>query len=129
MPGTQKGYTTPDRCATVGDNRSNRPSDRDYQARHRLQEKASDFSIDFHGLIYLSIDAKHDIYNKFDPLKPVSICLNPPSTKEPPLVELKQEGKESVYTTDFYFTHKEPSDWVFTNQENGKIMFFKDFQP
>ena len=60
----------------------------------------------------MGIDAKCDIYNNFDPLKQVSICLNPPSTKEPPLVELKQEGKDPVYATDFYFTNKEPSDLV-----------------
>ena len=28
----------------------------------------------------------------------------------PPLVEIKQEGKPSVYTTDFYFTNKLPSN-------------------
>ena len=28
----------------------------------------------------------------------------------PPLVEIKQEGKASVYTTDFYFTNKLPSN-------------------
>ena len=36
--------------------------------------------------------------------------LTPPSTECPPLVEIKQEGKASVYTTDFYFTNKLPSN-------------------
>ena len=61
--------------------------------------------------IYFSIgpEAKRDIYNNFDP---DSICLNPPSTEKPPLVEIKQEGKDSIYTTNFYFTNKEPLDKV-----------------
>ena len=33
-----------------------------------------------------------------------------PSTEWPPLVKIKQEGKASVYTTDFYFTNKLPSN-------------------
>ena len=45
----------------------------------------------------------------FDPDKPFTIHLDLPST-EWPLVERKQEGKASVYTTDFYFTNKLPSN-------------------
>ena len=36
--------------------------------------------------------------------------LTPPSAEHPPLVEIKQEGKASIYTTDFYFTNKLPSN-------------------
>ena len=36
--------------------------------------------------------------------------LTLPSTEHPPLVEIKQEGKASVYTTDFHFTNKLPSN-------------------
>ena len=32
--------------------------------------------------------------------------------RKPLLVEIKQEGKDPIYTTDFYFTNKEPSDIV-----------------
>ena len=62
--------------------------------------------------MYLSIgpEAKRDIYNTFDPDKPFNIHLDPPSTEQPPLVEIKQEGKASLYTTDFYFTNKLPSN-------------------
>ena len=62
--------------------------------------------------MYLSIglEAKRDIYNNFDPNKPINIHLDPPSTERPPLVEIKQEGKTSIYTTDFYFTNKLPSN-------------------
>ena len=62
--------------------------------------------------VYLSIgpEAKRDIYNTFNPDKPFNIHLDPTSTEWPPLVEIKQEGKASVYTTDFYFTNKLPSN-------------------
>ena len=114
MPGPQKGYTTPHRCATVNESKGNQPSDRDQQARCKLQEEASDFHANFYGPVYLSIgpEAKRDIYNTFNPDKPISIHLNPPSTGRPPLVEIKQEGKTSIYTTDLYFTNKSPSNIV-----------------
>ena len=64
--------------------------------------------------MYLSIgpEAKKDIYNTFDPDKPISICLDPPSTERQPLLEMKQEGKTLIYTTDFYFTNNLPSNIV-----------------
>ena len=95
MPGPRKGYTTPHRCATVNESKRNQPSDRDRQARHKVQEKVSDFHTNFYGSIYLSIgsEAKRDIYNTFDPDKPISIHLDPLSTERPPLVEIKQESK------------------------------------
>ena len=39
MPGSHKGYTTPHKCATFSDSKRNQPSDRDQQARHKLQER------------------------------------------------------------------------------------------
>ena len=66
----------------------------------------------FDDKVYSSLgpEAKWDIYNTFDPDKPFNIHLDPPSTEQPPLVEIKQEGKASVYTTDFYFTNELPSN-------------------
>ena len=58
----------------------------------------------------IGLEAKQDIYNSFDPNKALDIHLEPPSTDQPPLVEIKQKGKPSVYTTDFYFTNKLPSN-------------------
>ena len=100
----------PHRCTTVDSSRRNQPSDRDRQARQKLPEKTSDFHVNFHDCVYLSIgpEAKRDIYNTFDPDKPFNVHLDPPLTGHPPLVEIKQEGKASVYTTDFYFTNKLP---------------------
>ena len=62
--------------------------------------------------VYLSLgpEAKRDIYNTFDPDKPSNVHLDPPSIEHPPLVEIKQEGKASLYTTDFYYTNKLPSN-------------------
>ena len=90
----------------------NQPSDRDRQAGQKLQEKMSDFQVTFADCVYLSLgpEAKRNIYNMFDPDKTFNIHLDPPSTEQPPLVEIKQEGKASVYTTDFYFTNKLPSN-------------------
>ena len=112
MPGPKRGYTTPHRCATVDSSRRNQPSDRDRQARQKLQEKMSDFQVTFDNCVYLSLGpkAKRDIYNMFDPDKSFNIHLNLPSTEWLPLVEIKQVGKASVYTTDFYFTNKLPSN-------------------
>ena len=77
-----------------------------------MQEKVSDFQVTFDDNVYLSIglEAKCDIYNTFDPNKPYNIHLKPPSHDHPPLVEIKQKGKPSVYTTDFYFTNKLPAN-------------------
>ena len=112
MPGPKRGYTTPHSGATVDSSRRNQPSDRDRQARQKLQEKTSDFQVAFDNCVYLILgpEAKRDIYNTFDPDKPFNIHLDPPSTEWLPLVEIKQEGKASVYTTDFYFTNKLPSN-------------------
>ena len=79
-----------------------------------MQEKVSDFQVMFDDNIYFSIglEAKHDIYNSFDPNEPYDIHLEPPSHDHPPLVKIKQKGKPSVYTTDFYFTNKLPSNIV-----------------
>ena len=97
---------------TVNASRRNQPSDRDRQARQKLQEKILDFHANFYNCVYLTIgpEAKRGIYNTFDPDKSFNIHLDPPSTERPPLVEIKQEGKASIYITDFYFTNKLPSN-------------------
>ena len=79
MPGPCKGYTTPHRCVTVNASRRNHPSDRDRQARQKLQEKTLDFHAKFYDCVYLSIgpEAKRDMYNIFDPDKPFNIPSRP----------------------------------------------------
>ena len=85
MPGPKRGYTTPHRCVTVDSLRRNQPSYRDRQARQKLQEKKSDFHVNFDDYVYLSIglEAKRDIFNMFDPDKPFNVHLGPPSTEHP----------------------------------------------
>ena len=124
MPGPRKGYSIPHRCATVDSSRRNQPSERDRQARQKLQEKTSDFQVNFQNCLYPSIglEAKRDTYNTFDPDKPFNIHLDPPSTEWPPLVEIKQEGKASIYTTDFYFTNKLPSNIVVPSPGENNTM-------
>ena len=114
MPGPKRGFTTPHTCATVDSMARNQPFKRDRKAREKLQEKVSGFQVTFDDNVYLSIglEAKHDIYNFFDSNEPYDIHLEPPSNDQPPLVEIKQKGKPSVYTTDFYFTNKLPSNIV-----------------
>ena len=78
-----------------------------------MQEKTLDFQVTFDDCVYLSLglNAKRDIYNTFDP------------DKRPLLVEIKQEGKASVYTTDFYFTNKLPSNIaVWSPGENNTVI-------
>ena len=45
----------PHTCTTVDSSRRNQPSDRDRQARQKLQEKTSDFQVTFDNNIYLSL--------------------------------------------------------------------------
>ena len=112
MPGPKRGFTTAHTCATVDSTAQNQPSERDRKACKKLQEKVSDFQVTFDDNVYLSIglEAKHDIYNSFDLNKPYDIHLEPPSHDHPMLVGIKQKGKPSVYTTDFFFTNKLPSN-------------------
>ena len=95
MPGPKRGFTAPHTCATVDSMARNQPSERDRKAHEKLQEKVSDFQVTFDDNIYLSIglEAKHDIYNSFDPNEPYNIHLEPPSHDHPPLVKIKQKGK------------------------------------
>ena len=120
---TQRLYN-PHRCVAVNASRRNQPSDRGRQARQKLQEKTSDFHANFYDCVYLSIgpEAKRDIYNTFDLDKPFNIDLDPPSTEWPPLVEIKQEGKASIYTTDFYFTNKLPSNITVLSPSKNNTM-------
>ena len=118
MPGPKRGFTSPHTCATVDSMARNQPLERDRNAHEKLQEKESDFQVSFNGNVYLSIglEANHDIYNSFVPSKPYDIHLEPTSHDHPPLVKIKQKGKPSVYTIDFYFTNKLASNIVIRSQ-------------
>ena len=53
MPGPKKGYTTPHRCATVNSSKRNQPSDRNRQAKQKLQEKTSDLQVNISSRKYM----------------------------------------------------------------------------
>ena len=105
MPGTHKGYTTPHRCSMVNDPKRNQPSDRGHQARCKLQEKVSDFHVQFHGPIYLSIrpEGKRDICNTFVPDRLISVHLDPPSMEKNHLW-LRSNKKEKTQYVLLTFT-------------------------
>ena len=52
------------------------------------------------------------MYNNFDLDNPFDLHLDPPSSKDPPLCRIIQEGKEPILTTDFYQTNIEPKPWI-----------------
>ena len=52
------------------------------------------------------------MYNNFDLDKTFDLKLDPPSSKDPPLCRIIQEGKDPILTTDFYLTNVEPKPWI-----------------
>ena len=101
MPGPKRGFTTPHTCATVDSMARNQPSERDRKAHEELQEKVSDFQVMFNDNVYLSIglEAKHDIYNSFDPNEPYNKHLEPPSHDHPPLLRGKENHQCILQTS------------------------------
>ena len=64
--------------------------------------------------VFLSVgpDAKLDMYKNFDLDKPFDLHLDPPSSEDPPLCRIIQEGKDPILTTDFYLTNIEPKPYI-----------------
>ena len=52
------------------------------------------------------------MYNNFDLGKSFDLHLDPPSSEDPSLCRIIQEGKEHILTTDFYLTNVEPKTWI-----------------
>ena len=124
MPGKRQ-YTTPHACIPLINPRRNVPSDRDQCIRARLRQTAvNNFHVDFQGPIYLSIgpEALHDLYNTFDLTKPYKFSVDPPSSENPPLCKIDQEGKPTIVTTDFYFTNMKPKHIIQPTPETQKDM-------
>ena len=57
-------------------------------------------------------DAKLDMFKNFNLDKPFDLPLDPPSAENPPLCRIIQEGKDPIFTTDFYLTNVEPREWI-----------------
>ena len=105
MPKGKNNYTTPHVCIPLNNPSRNIPSEHDQNARYRLQQNALDsFHAVIHDPVFLSVgpETKLDMYNNFDLDKPFDFHLDPPSSEDPPLCRIIQEGKEPILTTDFY---------------------------
>ena len=115
MPKWKKGHTTPHVCVPITNPRRNIPSDCDQQARYWLQHSVLDsFHTEIQGPVFLSVgpDAKLDMLKTFDLDKPFDLHLDPPSSENPPLCRITQDGKDPIITTDFYLTNMEPREWI-----------------
>ena len=60
------------------------------------------------------------MFNTFDLDKPFDLQLDPPSSKNPPLCRIIQEGKDPILTTDFYLTNVEPKHWILPTPPSNK---------
>ena len=113
MPNRKKGHTTSHVCVPITNPRRNIPSDHDQQARYRLQRSVLDsFHTEIQGPVFLSVgpDAKLGMFKNFDLDKPFDLHLDLPSSENPPLCRITQEGKDPIVTTDFYLTNMEPRE-------------------
>ena len=118
MPKWKRRYTTPHISLPITNPRRNIPSDRDQQARYRLQCSILDsFPPEIQGPVFLSVgpDAKLDMLKTFDLDKLFNIHLDPPSSENPPLCKITQDNKDPIITTDFLLQM-----W---NQESGFPLF------
>ena len=83
------------------------------------------FLSEIQGPVFLSVgpDAKFDMLKTFDLSKPFDLHLDPPSSENPPLCRITQDGKDPIITTDFYLTNVEPREWILptppTNNEGA----------
>ena len=82
------------------------------------------FHSEIQGPIFLSIgpDAKLDMLKTFDLNKLFDLHLDPPSSENPPLCRITQDGKDPIITTDFYLTNMEPREWILsTTPTNNEV--------
>ena len=121
----KRDHTTPHICIPITNPRQNFPSHRDQQARYRLQCSILDsFHSEIQGPVFLSLgpDAKLGMLKTFDLNKPFDLHLDPPSSENPQLCRITQDGKDPIITTDFYLTNVEPREWILpTPSTNNKV--------
>ena len=95
MPKKKKGHTTPHVCVPITNPRRNIPSERDQQARYRLQRSVLDsFHTEIQGPVFPSAgpDAKLDMFKSFDLDKPFDLHLDH-QLKAHHSVELSRKAK------------------------------------
>ena len=78
------------------------------------QSVLDSFHTEIQGPVFLSVgpEAKLDMFNNLDLDKPFDLHLDLPSSEDPPLCRIIQEGKDPILTTDFYLTNMEPKPWI-----------------
>ena len=82
------------------------------------------FHSEIQGPVFLSLgpDAKLGMLKTFDLNKPFDLHLDPPSSENPQLCRITQDGKDPIITTDFYLTNVEPREWILpTPSTNNKV--------
>ena len=107
----KKGHTTPHIYVPIINPRRNIPPHQDQQARYRLEHSVLDsFHSEIQEPVFLSIgpDAKLDILKTIDLNKLLDLHLDPPSSENPPLCRIMQDGKDPTITTDFYLLYSSP---------------------
>ena len=123
MPKRKKGYTMPHICVSLNNPRRNVPSEHDKNARYILQQSALDsFHAEINGPVFLSVglEARLDMFNTFDLDKLFDLHLDSPSSKNPPLCRIIQEGKDPILATDFHLTNIEPKPWILPTPPSNK---------
>ena len=117
MPQGKKNYTTLHACIPINNPRRNIPSEHDQNARY------SAFA-EVYEPVFLSIgpEAKLNMYHCFDLNKPFDLHLDPPSSEDPPLCRIIQEGKDPILTTDFYLTNVEPKPWILPTPPQKRLL-------
>ena len=60
------------------------------------------------------------MYNNSDLDKPFDLHLDPPSSENPLLCRIIQEGKDPILTTEFYLTNIEPKPWILPTSPSHK---------
>ena len=71
-------------------------------------------------ILSVGSEVKLDMYNNFDLDKPFDLHLDPPSSEDPPVCRIIQEGKDPILTIDFYLTNVEPKPWILPSPPQNK---------
>ena len=114
MPGPHKGVLT--QCTTQQQYAKPRhqPSDRDQQARDRLQNKVSESKAKIKSCAYLQLGVKalQTVHQTFDANIPVILHLpaltTTTDTDTIPTLFVIQEGRHCIPTTNYHFTNIQP---------------------
>ena len=115
MPGLHKGVST--QCTTQQHYTKPRhqPSNRDQQAREKLQNKISKSKAKIKSRAYLQLGEKalQTVHQTFEPNIPVILHLlaltnTTMDTDSIPTLFVIQEGRHCMPTTDYYFTNIQP---------------------